>query len=410
MVSSKTITAFSDFRFGGTNKNSVHQQQHPSAQEYVDYLQAYCDKFDLTDKIRFHCTVLSITDAAPLSTSNNKHHEDEDAAGYIVQLQRNDPFTGKPPVVETRHFHLVAVCTGLHNVPWQPVIENRDKFQGTILHSWQYKDQSIFVNKQDDGDETKQQTRVLIVGSGETAMDIAHRAVTNPHVAEVAMCVRNGLLSIPHQITSTRPLDVFITNLFEHAYEHPWVHALRLRWLLSTLVIRIFLCLTGSSWGFNQWAFPVDTVQRGYHIINKSHAAMSHLNVLPKRKTAWGRFWLWVYGETNLSPIRTFAKTCIRGIDDQNGVTVHFENGQSFDADVIICATGYKQSFPFLDETIRTQFQRESNLAGQVFGHAQDKEDCLPSEHFIVSNRRPRLGFVGFVRPNVGAIPPVRIQ
>lgn len=34
-------------------------------------------------------------------------------------------------------------------------------------------------------------------------------------------------------------------------------------------------------------------------------------------------------------------------------------------------------------------------------------EDYLPRNHFIVSNCRPRLGFIGFVRPNVGAIPPM---
>ena len=34
-------------------------------------------------------------------------------------------------------------------------------------------------------------------------------------------------------------------------------------------------------------------------------------------------------------------------------------------------------------------------------------EDPLPSEHFIVNPDQPRLGFFGFVRPNVGAIPPM---
>jgi hypothetical protein len=34
-------------------------------------------------------------------------------------------------------------------------------------------------------------------------------------------------------------------------------------------------------------------------------------------------------------------------------------------------------------------------------------EDPLPSEHFIMDPREPRLAFLGFVRPNVGAIPPM---
>ena len=53
----------------------------------------------------------------------------------------------------------------------------------------------------------------------------------------VNVVVRNGLLSIPHQL-GNKPLDTFITNIFEHAYEHPWVHDLRLRWEISSWFIR----------------------------------------------------------------------------------------------------------------------------------------------------------------------------
>jgi hypothetical protein len=54
-----------------------------------------------------------------------------------------------------------------------------------------------------------------------------------------------------HASSTSRPLDTFITNIFEHCYEHPWVHQLELRWRLSTLFIRGGLGLAGSSWGFN---------------------------------------------------------------------------------------------------------------------------------------------------------------
>mmetsp|Transcript_17324 Transcript_17324/g.44398 ORF Transcript_17324/g.44398 Transcript_17324/m.44398 type:complete len:217 (+) Transcript_17324:3-653(+) len=40
-------------------------------------------------------------------------------------------------------------------------------------------------------------------------------------------------------------------------------------------------------------------------------------------------------------------------------------------------------------------------------GGARGAEDPLPSEHFIVSPAEPTLSFIGFVRPNVGAIPPM---
>ena len=45
-------------------------------------------------------------------------------------------------------------------------IRTRTRFAGTVLHSSEYKDKSLFAGK-----------RVLIVGCGETGMDLAYRAV-----------------------------------------------------------------------------------------------------------------------------------------------------------------------------------------------------------------------------------------
>jgi dimethylaniline monooxygenase (N-oxide forming) len=405
LVSSKYITAFSDFRM---SEDAAVCPNHPSAQQYVDYLKSYCETFSLEKCIQFGCTVVSIKDAAAGAgtTRSDDDDDDDDSMGYTVQYQNAD---GQ---LITRHFDVVSVCSGLHNTPNIPQefddpSKNPNsltrKFKGQIIHSSQYTESSIFTNQ-----------RVLVLGSGETAMDIAHRAIQNPHSQTVALCVRRGFLSIPHNLAEDRPLDVFITNLFEHAYEHPWVHALRLRWVLSTVFIRVFLLITGSSFGFNQWAVPTTPIRRGYHIINKSHAAMGHLNVPIKRKTVWGRFWMWAYGETNLRPMESFHKTQVVDVEG-DGVTVRFEDGRTYEADLIVMATGYKQSFPFLDDTIRKDFQRESLEAksgpAAPGGEAKCKyaldEDYLPTEHFIVSKSRPRLGFIGFVRPNVGAIPPM---
>ena len=355
---------------------------HPSAQDYVAYLQSYAEKFGLLKLIKFGCSVVSVKD-------HETTKEDEtDLAGYEVQY-----INSSSNVIITEEYDIVAVCSGLHNTPFIPELfhlssdtknDMSSKFKGTIIHSSEYKDASIFTNK-----------RVLILGCGETALDIAHRAIMNPETASVALSVRRGFLSIPHNLAKDRPLDVFITNLFEHAYEHPWIHALRLRWWLSTIFIRLFLFLTGSSWGFNQWAAPASPVKRGYHIINKSHAAMSHMNVPIKSQSVWGRMWMWIYGETDLKPIQTFHQTQVEGVEE-DGTTVKFSDGRKYEADLIVLATGYKQSFPFLDDKIRHDIQEESSTDDSSY---YLEEDYLPSEHFIVSKSHPRLGFIGFVRP-----------
>lgn len=375
LVSSKYLTAFSDYRMPKEYPN------HPTAEQYVQYLESYSDRFGITPHIQFQCRVLGVRD----------HGDGDDSQGYSVTY-RNDK--DNQEVVE--HFDWVAICSGLHTTPNIPVLPQESRFRGQILHSSLYKDPSIFSNK-----------RVLVLGSGETAMDICFRAVQNPDCGNVAMNVRRGFLSIPHTLPNDQPLDVFITNWLEHSHEHHWVQKLRLRWWLSTFVIRCFLLLSGSSVGFNQWACHTTPIKRGYHIINKSHSAMSHLNVPVKRKAGLlGKFWLWFYDEQNLKPVESFHRTSIVGIDD-NGVTVHFDNGQTFDADIIVLATGYKQSFPFLDKKIQQDFKEEEHLPSNNDENYRVDEAPLPSEHFIVSPSRPRLSFIGFVRPNVGAIPPM---
>ena len=405
LVSSKYITAFSDFRF---DEDPAVCPNHPTVEQYVEYLERYAENFDLMKHIQFGCKVILVEDAPKRNQNGNTSNHnvsdsdiDIDTNGYTVTYL--DP-NGR---TVSKHYDVVAVCSGLHNTPnippeFEPLSPMVSNFKGQIIHSSEYKDASIFNRK-----------RVIILGSGETAMDIAHRAITNPLSESVAICVRRGFLSIPHNLAEDRPLDVFITNLLEHSYEHPWVHKLRLRWWLSTIFIRAFLFLTGSSWGVNQWAAQTTPIRRGYHIINKSHAAMPHMNVAVKaRWGVWGKFWMWVYGETNLRPIDTFHRTHVVNVEE-DGTTLRFDDGRTYKADVIVLATGYRQSFPFLHDDIkeglrveRNTFGTDTKMEGSKYIHSAN-EDYLPSQHFITGTTRSHLGFIGFARPNVGAIPPM---
>lgn len=76
----------------------------------------------------------------------------------------------------------VAICSGLHvtpNIPHIPGIESLP----TVIHSSQFKTRSQFGKGQD----------VMIVGSGETGMDIAHLAIT-ADTNSVTLCHRDGFM------------------------------------------------------------------------------------------------------------------------------------------------------------------------------------------------------------------------
>jgi dimethylaniline monooxygenase (N-oxide forming) len=88
-----------------------------------------------------------------------------------------------------------AMCTGLHTSPWIPTIDGLEHLKAsgaTVIHSSQYKYRKQLHGK-----------RVLVVGSGETAMDLVYEAVQSD-CPEVVLCHRNGWLSIPKVLSDFR--------------------------------------------------------------------------------------------------------------------------------------------------------------------------------------------------------------
>ena len=165
LVSSKYITAFSDFRFPRSAAD------HPTIDSYLEYLHSYCINFQLYDVIRFETNVISI------SRRENKY--------YCVIESR-----GKS---SEQRFDAVCVCSGLHNVPYipteaLPLLDRKiaDEKTPVVMHSSCYKSKEVFRDK-----------KVLIVGCGETGLDLVYRAV---QVTEKRVCLsaRSGFLSVPY--------------------------------------------------------------------------------------------------------------------------------------------------------------------------------------------------------------------
>ncbi len=397
LVSSKFLTAFSDLR------SPESDPPHLSLAQYVEYLKKYADTHQLWRHITFGAQVASV--------------ERVDGGGYSVRLEpvaakataktakiRDAPSKSRQAArlrtAATLRFDAVCVCSGLHEAPYVPPIPGLEGFTGErLLHSAEYTDkETVFAGR-----------RVLVIGCGETGMDLAYRAV---QVADqTALSIKKGFLSVPYEGWGGVPLDTLITNIFEHAYEHRWAHATHLKWKFTTVLIRIaFFVMTGSTEGYNQWVGGLTgQVKRGYHILCKSTAAMPYLN-RPFKQKGWWYSWLWNWSEPSVDK-SIHAHGAPARVD---GRTVTFADGRTFDADVIALATGYRQTFPFLHATGKAAGAGRAAENGSGGGDgwkictgARGPEDPLPPEHFIVSPTEPGLAFIGFVRPNVGAIPPM---
>jgi len=113
-----------------------------------------------------------------------------------------------------------------------PTIPGIDNFKTLpnkeVMHSSQHKKRSNLTGK-----------KVLIMGTGETGMDLAYESIKGG-AEEVVLCSRGGFLSFPKVLNNftvlgntfdgNLPIDSLITGLFETTYVHPWVASSHLRW------------------------------------------------------------------------------------------------------------------------------------------------------------------------------------
>mmetsp|Transcript_868 Transcript_868/g.1968 ORF Transcript_868/g.1968 Transcript_868/m.1968 type:complete len:574 (+) Transcript_868:73-1794(+) len=361
MVSSKHLTCFSDFR-------RPDAAMHMMLNDYVEYLREYAEHFGLLQMVRFGVEVKELK---------------RDGTGYIAVL-----CTHKGCSTTEESYDAVAVCSGLHNIPRIPHFSGQEHFEGEILHSSAYKDPSIFKGR-----------RVLIVGTGETAFDLGYAAATHG-AASVTMSTRHGFVSVPAYFgESTPPLDCIIMNFATHAWESSWAQRVGMHWWVTTKFTRLgFLLTTGCSYGFNQWVgrrHNLSWDEGRKHIVNKSSRCMPLLTRKAKKQSSWLRRWIYSWWDSAVQDVDLDIDLIEGSISRVGPREVTFQTSQGerhVEADLVLLATGYRQRFPFL----------RSAGDGKT-----EMDDPLPAEHFILDPAEPRLAYFGFVRPNVGAIPPM---
>ncbi len=129
-------------------------------------MEEYCDTFDLRPHIY-------------LNTKVDNVRRVKGGKGHVLTLTKKDG------TAEEWTCDAVAVCSGLHSTKSLPPIPGIEKVR-TVIHSSQYKGRDIF----------KKGDNVVILGVGETAMDMGYFAVTSD-TNSVTMCHRNGFVMAP---------------------------------------------------------------------------------------------------------------------------------------------------------------------------------------------------------------------
>lgn len=239
-----------------------------------DYFRAYVEEFGLRDRIEFNTEV---TRAA------------RDGDGWELTLS-----TG-----ETRHYTDLVVANGHH---WKPRLPDYPgDFAGDLIHSHAY------VNPFDPVEIRGK--RVIVVGMGNSAMDIASELSNRWMADKLYVSARRGVWVLPKYRNGVAADKVMAPP------DLPKEVALEAsRKLIRELVGEM----------------------SNYGLPDPDHEPLSaHPSVSADFLTRAGS------GDIHMLP----------EISRLDGHTVHLADGSSVEADVIICATGYEMSFPFFTDT-----------------------------------------------------------
>ncbi|XP_062989555.1 flavin-containing monooxygenase 1 [Elgaria multicarinata webbii] len=299
----------------------------PSAR-FLEYLGMYTKHFDLRKHIQFKTVVISIRKQPDFSTTGQ----------WNVVTETNGKQT-------SAIFDAVMVCIGYLTDPSLPLssFSGIDQFNGQYFHSRDYKNAEEFRDK-----------RVLVIGMGNSGVDIA---VDATHTAKKVM------------ISTSRGAWV-ISRVFDNGY--PWDMVFLTRFMN---IVRNSLPASVTAWLLasraNQWFNHAN-----YGIIPKDRSVMRE-PVLNDEIPA-----CIITGKITVRPdVKEFKENSVVFVNTPGAEEV----------DVAVFATGYKASFPFIDESIIKVENKHASLYKYVFPPQLEK---------------PTLAIIGFLRP-LGAVLPV---
>lgn len=265
---SRTALSFRDFPMDDRYPDFPHHA------EIHEYLSEYADAFGLRDRIRFDCAV---TAARRLP-----------GGGWELEAGG-----------ETHRFDVLAVGNGHHWDARFPQFEG--EFDGPTVHSHHYIDPSEPFDLLDK--------RVLVVGIGNSAVDITSELSRKGVASKVFISTRSGAWVLPKYLLG-RPADKLVQT-------SPYL-PLKLQHRVMDLMPRIF------SGRMEDFGLPTPN-----HSFHQAHPTMSSELLL------------------RLGSGDAVAKP---NVAELLGTQVRFVDGSVEDIDVIIYATGYNVTFPFFDE------------------------------------------------------------
>ncbi len=348
LTTSSLLTAWSDHSDGNESNPKFW-----TAEEYLEYVNAFAKKHDLYKHISFR-TQVTLVRKCPES---GKWLVTVQGGLACENMDRCESIPADPTVEpRTMAFDCVCVATGTNTFPSLPTFPGQECFKGPIVHSLDYRSPEVFTGK-----------RVLVIGSGESGSDITNEI--SKFASKVAIVIRgkHGHL-IPRIQAHGRVTDL---NTNRCRYSNPYVFGDWIGWV--TQICKRVIHSIG----------PQTDMSR---VLRK----IGELNMLQKT-SAFSKFGCKNEGFVTAMVLRG-AELHRDGFVLKENKAV-FEDGSEFECDAIVACTGFKNAFPMFEqyhpEIVTAGLNPRTNFK-QVF--------CIayPGE----------IAFFGFARPAFGSIPP----
>ncbi len=286
-ISSRSMSGFHGYPMPS------HLPDYPSHRHVLAYLRDFAREYDLYRVIELGIGV--------------EHAQREDD-GWAVTLS-----TG-----ETRRYRTLVCANGTTWFPNRPQLKGEETFSGEIIHSHDYRSSTSFAGR-----------RVLVVGAGNSGVDIACDAAASADLA--AISVRRGYHIVPKYLFGT-PADEFA----DKGPHLPMPIAQR----VLTQVLRVQVGDPTK----HGWPKPDHRLFETHPIVNDQ--ILHHLR----------------HGDLEVRPDVT-------GLD---GDEVLFKDGKREPFDLIVMATGYRWPIPYLDESLLRWKGGRADLYLHLFSREHD--------------------------------------
>ncbi|KAL2476937.1 putative flavin-containing monooxygenase 1 [Forsythia ovata] len=357
----KSLYQFSDFPWP-----AQVEQDFPTQNQLLDYLQAYANHFDLLTHIRFNSKVVSLSYEGPSDAQMETWSSPR--GKWNLTVENTSTIS-----TEVEQVDFVIMCLGRYsdvpNIPEFPTNKGPEAFPGKVIHSMEYSNMDHAI-----AHKFIQGKHVAVVGFQKSGMDISMECSTANGVNHpCTLLYRTEHWNLPDYLPWGVPLSFLYQNRFSELLIHKPAQGLHLTLLaINSLPF-------GNRWGISK--FVESHIKRklrlAQHGMVPKHSFLKELNSCSIATVPQGFFDRVEEGSIKLKKAQCFTFS-------SEGILVEGE-AEPLKTDLVILATGFRG----VDKLNNT-------FASPTFQDCVTGKTRLPLYRECIHPRIPQLAFIGF--------------